>query len=365
MNDEKLNEQNADNGNFLDESEQNRTDFIDDQSAYDDQIRNEKDAELSEAEEKDDLFVTLPASDCDAVTITPVPQTTEDDEGAENIASTDVEKATQKEEDISDNDGETATETQQEGEEPQPASLYETAKLFGVSEEKLVGEFNAYKASKLFKRINWLIIDPKTEGEKLKRNIESAVLLGIESVTVFPVNLESAKKYAGDRLNVRVAAFYPFGAETLKARIKFIKTASRLKPSAIEMPIFLGELIKKGPQKTAKEWAKLKKKAGKTELIAVTDFDILNEEEKSAVLAMVKRAGIEKIKTSTCVLSDGVSDLTPGNRSGLFENVKFEIAIKNPTAEDLLKAFGSGADTISSIDVESAVKDVKKLLGCK
>lgn len=250
-------------------------------------------------------------------------------------------------------------------EEPVRVTLDKTAELFGVSEETLVGEFNAYKASKLFKRINWLLIDPKADGEKLKRLIDSAILLGIESVTVFPVNLELAKKHAGDKIKIRVAAFYPFGAETQKAKMKFVAKASRMKADAIELPVFLGELIKRGAQKTAKDWIKLKKKAGKTQLIAVTDFDNLSESEKGIVLTMLRRAGIEKLKTSTCVLSKGEKELAPGTEPKYFENVKTEVAMASPSAEDLLKAFREGADTVSSPDVETAVKDVKKLLGCE
>ncbi len=358
MNDEKLNMQNTNSQTTFEKDDKNLNDLPSESEANDDEK-----TELFNEQEKENLTATI---------VSPLNGQTEG-ETTEDVNIEDKRDETlrlegetyqdeEKDDENADAKGDEPSDTDKETE---PSSLCETAKLFGVSEEKLVGEFNAYKASKLFSRINWLLIDPKIEGESLKRCIESAVLLGIESVTVFPINVELAKKYAAGRINVRVAVFYPYGAETLKTKVKTVKSMARLKISAIEMPVFLGELIKKGVQKSAKDWAKLKKKAGKTELIAVTDFDNLTEEEKSNVLAMLKRAGIEKLKTSTCVLSEGVKDLAPAIMPKSLENVKLEIAIKNPTAEDLLKAFRTGADTISSVDVENAVQDVKKLLGCK
>lgn len=248
--------------------------------------------------------------------------------------------------------------------EPTPPPIYETAKLFGVSEERLTGEFNAYKASKLFRRINLLAIDVKMGPELLNGLIKNAIDLGLESVTVLPSKLVDAKKFAGDKIKIRVALFYPFGSETQKFKLKAISNAVKRKVAGIELPLEISELSAKSPHQIVKEWKKLKKKAGKIPLIMVADFDLLSVEEINVVSSIVKKAGIEKIKTSTCVLSGGSYDFQVGDNLPCLEGLKYEVASLRPTSSDVLSMFRWGADTVSSPNVTDALMGVKKLLGC-
>lgn len=245
-----------------------------------------------------------------------------------------------------------------------PPPIYETAKLFGVSEEKLTGEFNAYKAGKLFRRVNLLAIDVRMSVELLNGLIKNAIDLGLESVTVLPSKIIEAKKFAGDKIKVRVALFYPFGAETLKFKQKAISNAVKRKVSAIELPLEISDLAQKKPQLIVKEWKKLKRKAGKVPLILTVDFDLLTIEEITLVTDIVKRAGIEKVKTSTCVLNCGSNDFQTGGNLPCLETVKYEVATLRPTSSDILSMFRWGAETVSSPNVIDALMGVKKLLGC-
>ncbi len=264
------------------------------------------------------------------------------------------------EESLPENDEEASDNS----EEPTPPPIYETAKLFGVSEERLTGEFNAYKASKLFRRINLLAIDVRMGTELLNGLIKNAIDLGIESVTVLPSKLLDAKKFAGDKIKVRVALFYPFGAETQKFKLKGISAAVKRKVSAIELPLEISELSQKKPQQIVKEWKKLKKKAGKIPIIMVVDFDLLSVEEINVVTSIVKKAEIAKIKTSTCVLSGGSYDFQVGANLPCLEGVNYEVASLRPTSSDVLSMFRWGADTVSSPNITDALMGIKKLLGC-
>lgn len=264
-----------------------------------------------------------------------------------------VENAIEKEPTPQSNNNETTT----------PPSTFETAKLFGVSEEKLTAEFNAYKAAKLFRRVNLFAIGAKIGVEEIKGFIKSGIELGLESVTVLPEYICEAKKVAGDKIKLRVAISYPFGGDLLKHKLKQIGAFSRMGLGGIELPIPLKDLSQKKSKQIIKEWKKYVKKAGKTPIIMVTDFDLLSAHEIKTVCEIAKELNI-KLKTSTCVLSSGGFDFQEDGLSCL-DNLRYEIASTAPSAKDILSTFLWGADTVSSPNVISSIKDIKKLLGCE
>lgn len=239
----------------------------------------------------------------------------------------------------------------------------DTAKLFGVSEEKLTAEFNAYKAAKLFKRINLLAVSPKLTVKEMQGVIKSAIDLGLESVTVLPSKAQEAKKIATERIQIRVACCYPFGAETFAVKLKSVKTAAKIKPYAIEIPFELGDLAQKKPKQIIKEWKKLIKAAGKAAVYMVVDIDLLSAHEITSICELAKELQV-KLKTSTCVLSEGDYDFQSSTLAA-FNGVKLEMTKKAPTSEETLNMFVSGADTVSSANALESVKGIKRLLGCE
>lgn len=245
-----------------------------------------------------------------------------------------------------------------------PLPLYETAKLFGVSEEKLTAEFNAYKASKLFRRVNLFAVDCKIGEAELKSLIKSSVELGLESVTVLPYNVNSALKIADGRIRIRTTVSYPYGSDIVKHKNRQISAFSRLGLGGIELPLRIKDLSEKKPRVIVKEWKKYRRKAGKTPLIMVVDFDLLTMHEVKIVCDIVKEVGI-KIKTSTCLLSNGSCDFQKGGSLNCLENLQYELATKAPSAKDILSMFMWGTDTVSSPNAIEALKEIKKLLGCE
>lgn len=247
---------------------------------------------------------------------------------------------------------------------PTPLPLYETAKLFGVSEEKLTAEFNAYKASKLFRRVNLFAVGCKTGETELKSLIKSSMELGLESVTVLPYNVNYALKIADGKIKIRTAVSYPFGSDLVKHKNRQISAFSRLGLGGIELPLRIKDLSEKKPRVIVKEWKKYRRKAGKTPLIMVVDFDLLTMHEVKIVCDIVKEVGI-KIKTSTCLLSEGSCDFQKGGNLNCLENLQYELATKAPSAKDILSMFMWGTDTVSSPNAIEALKEIKKLLGCE
>ncbi len=236
-----------------------------------------------------------------------------------------------------------------------------TSNIFGESNEKLIEEFGIYKATKLFSRANLMLTDAKIGQIELKSNILSAMQFGLGSVTVFPCALKDVIKIANGKIGVRVALFFPFAAESFKTKRKAVKKAAKLKIAAIELPVYLGDLVNKKRQKIEKEWLLYKKSAKGTELIMAADFDLLKAEEIKTLFLVCRSVGI-KIKNSTCVLSNGLVNAQALDDSALIKEVRKEYSSKKLDAKDFISFFSSGAETVSSPDILNACKKLKAML---
>ncbi len=244
-------------------------------------------------------------------------------------------------------------------------SLYDTAKIFGVSEESLTSEFNAFKAAKLFKRMNLMLCDNKISDAELKNMIKSAAETGFESVTVLPTRVKNAVVFSEKKIPVRAAVCYPFGSEVLKVKIAALKAAVKSGATFVEIPFDVYALSNKKLRGVIKEWKTLVKKAGKkVQVIMVVDVDTLTLSEINSVVKICKDAGVTKIKTSSCLSDGDAANFTVGGVGLAFDGVKYEVALKNPTADNALLMFRSGAETFSTPNAISIAKEIKVILGC-
>lgn len=237
-------------------------------------------------------------------------------------------------------------------------SFSSAVKIFGVSEEKLFLEFGAFKASKLFKRSNYLITNVKITQQELKRQIIDAISLGVGSVTVLSSRLKEALYYAENKIAVRACCHYPYGSEPFPVIKKTLKRLAKLRPSGIELPIDISTLLFKKQNQIVKEWSAYKKAAKKSELIMVVDFDLLSESEIKLVCKIAETVKV-KIKTSTCILSEGKSIDCFRTFLANYKAVKFELTSTFLSGQGLLSRFSLGADTVSSNDLLSSCHEAK------
>ena len=242
-------------------------------------------------------------------------------------------------------------------------SFNETAKIFGVSEEKLLSEFNSYKAVKLFKRTNLSLLDNKIRQSQFSSYIKNAINYGIQSITVSEsLFLDCKKAVSGSDIKIRVCCNYPFGYGLLKNKLKVVSKFAKLGADGIELCFDISDLYFKRQQQIVREWKRLRKKAGKIQLIMVVDFDILTLDEVGEILQIAKKSGVQLIKTSTFILSKGSYDFLIGDTFNL-SNINLEIGVLSPTAQDVLSSFKWGATSFSSPNLINALKDISKVLG--
>lgn len=298
-------------------------------------------------------------------------------DGENDNASDDISR--QAAEEAADNNTEqAAVEDNKEGngfegtvEESKPSSdmFSDVAEFFGLSSQTLACEFGAFKAQKLFKRINLLLVDPTISDEDLKVRIRAAVNLGFESVTVTPSKLKIARAVSNKKIHVRVALSYPFGGLSARTNLKMIGWAKREKADGVELYFMPSELLNKRTRQIIKEWRQYKKRAGKFSLFLGVDATCFDNTGLKSLAKIAKGAGVSGVKVfcdgNTATKNSVDIKHTLYDISNAFEDVVLEGAFYSDDVDLLMQAFKCGFDKASSKSgIELSVK-IKRFLGCK
>ncbi|MBQ3495170.1 MAG: hypothetical protein IJA76_00575 [Clostridia bacterium] len=264
----------------------------------------------------------------------------------------------------SDGDEETVEDSK-----PSSDMFSDVAEFFGLSSQTLACEFGAFKAQKLFKRINLLLVDPTISDEDLKVRIRAAVNLGFESVTVTPSKLKIARSVSNKKIRVRVALSYPFGGLSARTNLKMIGWSKREKADGVELYFMPSELLNKRTRQIIKEWRQYKKRAGKLWLFLGVDATCFDNTGLKSLAKIAKGAGVSGVKVfcdgNTATKNSVDIKHTLYDISNAFEDELLEGAFYSDDVDLLMQAFKCGFDKASSKSgIELSVK-IKRFLGCK
>lgn len=256
-----------------------------------------------------------------------------------------------------------------EDSKPSSDMFSDVAEFFGLSSQTLACEFGAFKAQKLFKRINLLLVDPTISDEDLKVRIRAAVNLGFESVTVTPSKLKIARAVSNKKILVRVALSYPFGGLSARTNLKMIGWAKREKADGVELYFMPSELLNKRTRQIIKEWRQYKKRAGKLWLFLGVDATCFDNTGLKSLAKIAKGAGVSGVKVfcdgNTATKNTVDIKHTLYDISNAFEDEVLEGAFYSDDVDLLMQAFKCGFDKASSKSgIELSVK-IKRFLGCK
>ena len=158
--------------------------------------------------------------------------------------------------------------------------MKELADLFGQSEGEMSKEFGVFKAKKLYKKLNYLIIDNTLFYEEILKRCNLAVKYGFKGVTVLPSMVQKVKTaLMGKGVEVRSIIDYPLGEETFKSRLYSVKTAIKngVDSLIITLPT---SAIKNGEYKSViKEFKRFTAISKKRKISVMIDFSKLNFNE--------------------------------------------------------------------------------------
>ena len=247
--------------------------------------------------------------------------------------------------------------------------LDETAQIFGFSKEKLACEFGAYKAQKLFKRMNLFLADHTICDEDVKVRVKAGANMGFESVTVLPNKLKVAVSSANKQIGVRVAINYPCAGLYSRTILKTIGWAVRQKASAIELYFMPSDIKDKKVRQIIAKWRAYKKKAGKVNLILCVESCYLSQHDLNLLSRVVKGATVENVKVfidpQENLITDNLYAHTWYDLTKTFNGCRLEGGFLRGDTAKITTAFKCGVNNISAKNgIELSVK-IKRYLGCQ
>ena len=230
--------------------------------------------------------------------------------------------------------------------------MKELADLFGQSEGEMSKEFGVFKAQKLYKKLNYLIVDNTLFFEEILNRCNLAVKYGFKGVTVLPSTVKKAK-FALARKGVEVRAIidYPLGEETFKNRLYSVKTAIRNGADGLVITLPTSAIKNGEYKRLLKEFKKFQRVAKKRKVSVIIDFSKLNFNEVKPfienLILLKKLHSLIPYNSFNGVMNFGaVKDLCDLTSNSCV----IEGAGKIETATEIVTALNSGAGEILSPD---------------
>ena len=241
--------------------------------------------------------------------------------------------------------------------------MFGTAKVFGVSEERLETEFKLYKVDKVAKKTELMLCDQYISAQETAARIKAAVSAKLFSVTVLPNRLKCAIDAAERKIPVSVAVCYPLGADDFVTRKYAVKKAAVTAASGIEIPFDPTAERGVNYKIMLKEYKKIVRAAKKKPVTVILEAASYTDTELIKIVSVLKEAGVKRIKSSagnknavTCAYAD----------KNLAEAAQGKLTVvccaKDYTPEGLVKAFSYGADFVSSKNAVEAINGLRTLL---
>ncbi len=242
----------------------------------------------------------------------------------------------------------------------QQTGIKELANLFGQSEGEMSKEFGSFKAKKLYKKLDYLIIENTLFFEEFIKKCALALKYGFKGVTVLPSFVSKAKSSLVDKnLEVRALIDYPLGEDLFKTRLYSTKLAIKSGANSLLLSLPISAIKNGDYKKTAKEFKKLIKLAGKRKVSILIDFSKLNINEvkpfieriikEKKVYSIVPYNGFDSIINFQAIKD--IQDILDGKclveGSGVIES-----------ATEIVTAINSGASEILSCDCPFIAEDL-------
>ena len=238
--------------------------------------------------------------------------------------------------------------------------MKELSDLFGQSEGEMAKEFGVFKAKKLYKKLNYLIVDNTLFFEEVLKRCNLAVKYGFKGVTVLPSMVKKVKTLlVGKGVEVRAIIDYPLGEETFKNRLYSVKSAIKngVDSLIISLPT---SAIKNGEYKRVfKELTKIKRYAKKQKVSVIVDFSKLNFNEVKPLAESIILGGkiysiIPYNSFNSVVNFSAVKDLYDLSQNKCI----IEGAGKLQSAIEIVTALNAGAGEILSPDCPSIAEEL-------
>ncbi len=230
--------------------------------------------------------------------------------------------------------------------------IKDLADLFGQSEGEMSKEFGVFKAKKLYKKLNYLIVDNTLFYEEILKRCNMAVKYGFKGVTVLPSMVKKTKLCLnGKGVEVRAIIDYPLGEEIFKNRLYSVKTAIKNGVDSVILTLPISAIKNGEYKRILKEFKRVLRVVRKRKISLLIDFSKLNFNEVKPFIERVILSGkiysvIPYNSFSTVINFGAVKDLCELT----LNRCVVEGAGKIEKATEIITALNSGAGEILSLD---------------
>lgn len=239
--------------------------------------------------------------------------------------------------------------------------IKKVADIFGETEEDILKEYKAFKAQKLFKKLDFFITDLPFSDENFKNRCLIADEYSMFGVTVFPTAVALAKSVLNGKAAVRAIISYPYGEDVFKVKLKAVKEAVKRGADGIAVVLSVGEIMRGDRNALTKQIKKYVKACKKTPLCVAADCAKLTPLQIENCFNAVKAAGgVRSVAAFSSdadkpVRLDTVKDVVKSVDNSLAVEVMGEIYDLNGAID----YFKSGANKLISEKSEQIAEDVK------
>ncbi len=169
-------------------------------------------------------------------------------------------------------------------------SLQEMAILFGQTEEEISKEFGAFKAQKLYNKMDYIIDESIFSYEEFKSKCLLAEKYGFKSITTLPTFIGLAKDLLkGKKVKVRCLISYPHGEDLSKVKYYSVKSALKMGADAISIIVSSRAIKSSNLKLITKTLKKIIKRAKNLPVTAVINVDGLTSYEIERTSKIISR----------------------------------------------------------------------------
>ena len=234
-----------------------------------------------------------------------------------------------------------------------------TAVIFGQSDQELETEFKAYKARKLFRKINYDILDNEFDTATLKQKCDEAVKSGVGSITVLPNFIKDCQRFLrGQNIKVCSVVGYPYGEEFFKTKLFQTKRAVAYGADEIYACVSISEIKNGNYTMIGREVKRLVNACRDRPLCVVIETCALTSVQLERACREVSKYKIKYIATATGIKPcDKVYQTVKNIRSALTDKVGI-IAVGDINGiDDLIRIF----EIVDRVSIKNAPDIAEKL----
>ncbi len=228
-------------------------------------------------------------------------------------------------------------------------TLKELAVLFGQTEAEISKEYGAFKAQKMYGKMDYLIDEGVISFDEFKSKCALAVKYGFKSVTVLPNFVALAKGILnGKGVLVKCLISYPFGEDLVRVKHCAVKSAVKMGADEISVVISPREVRYGNYKLIVKSLKKVVKLAKKRPVCAILPSKNLTPYEMQKLARLIARES--KVSSVMAVGVNGESYLELLKETVMAVNGKCHVDflgdIKTPY--EAVSILSSGANRITS-----------------